>query len=166
MQHDWITGQGRADVLGETTASVSLCLPQIPRQTTVVYLICTPYYPLGFSFLVSCSYSEGYHVYFNCRYVYHNSTSGRAEMSLTTVCSKKQARTAPGLRPWGLWTGGHSELISNLFPPMSNMQFSKQWSLSSVIDQSRRTPNRVELWFSESSFFVVPVYLLILNKLM
>ena len=30
---------------------------------------------------------EGSHVYFNCRHVYHNSTSARAEMSLMAVCA-------------------------------------------------------------------------------
>ena len=139
--------------------------PKGPPMLSALYLICTLYYPLVFPFLFPALTVEGYHVYFNCRCVYHNSTSARAEMSLMTVCYKKQSRAAQGSRSWGLWTGGHSELINNLSPPVSN---TKQSSRSSVFDQSRRTPKRVELWFPESSFFLffVPVFVLILNKLM
>ena len=61
-----------------------------------VYLLCTLYYPFGFLFLFHALTVEGYNVYFNCRYVYHNSTSARAEMSLMTVCYKKQSPTAQG----------------------------------------------------------------------
>ena len=124
----------------------------------VLYLICTLYYPFGVPFLCHCITAEGSHVYFNCRYVYHNSTNARTEMSLMTVCYKKQSRTAHGSRSWGLWTGGHSQLINNPFPPTSNTQFSKQSSLSSVFHQSRRTPKRVELWFPESSGGVPSLY--------
>ena len=124
----------------------------------VVNLICTLYYPFGF-LLFHALTVEGYHVYFNCRYVYHNSTSARAEMSLMTVCYKKQSRTAQGSRSWGLWTSSHSLLTNNLFPPMSNTQFSKQSSFSSVFDQSRCTPKRVELWFLESSFVLFLFFL-------
>ena len=86
-------------------------------------LICILYNPLGFPFLFHALTAEGYHVYFNCRCIYHNLTSALAEMSLMTVCYKKQSPTAQGSRSWRPWTGGHSELINSLFPPMSNTRF-------------------------------------------
>ena len=72
-----------------------------------MYLICTLYYPFGFPFLFHALRVEGIHVYFNCRYVYHNSTSARAEVSLMTVCYKKvtygrRVEIMRTLDPWPL----------------------------------------------------------------
>ena len=74
----------------------------------ILHMYTVLYYHFGFNFLFHALTVEGYHVYFNCRYVCHNSTSARAEMSLITVCYKKQPRTAQRSRPRGLWTGGHT----------------------------------------------------------